>query len=78
MFVITPMVGWIMARTTLNFPADVMVDVSLNYTYQKAQDYTYPEDCGDGGTYKGQFTTTHSFEPYIATSLPTSPNSFTS
>ena len=42
------------ARTTLNFPADVMVDVSLNYTYQKAQDYTYPEDCGDGGTYKGQ------------------------
>ena len=40
------------ARTTLNFPADVMVDVSLNYTYQKAQDYTYPEDCGDGGTYK--------------------------
>ena len=30
------------ARTTLNFPLDVLVDVSLNYTYQKAQDYTTP------------------------------------
>ncbi|MDO4510491.1 MAG: TonB-dependent receptor [Bacteroidales bacterium] len=42
------------ARTTLNFPADVLVDVSLNYTFQKAQDYTDPTDRGDGGTYKGQ------------------------
>ncbi|MDO4970843.1 MAG: TonB-dependent receptor [Bacteroidales bacterium] len=42
------------ARTTLNFPLDVLVDVSLSYTYQKAQDYSNPGEYGDGGTYKGQ------------------------
>lgn len=42
------------ARTTLNFPFDVMMDISMNYTYQKAQDYSYPDDYGDGGSYKGQ------------------------
>lgn len=33
---------------------DLLLDVNLNYTYQKAQDYTDPSDYGDGGTYKGQ------------------------
>ena len=33
---------------------DLLVDVNLNYTYQKAQDYTDPADYGDGGSYKGQ------------------------
>ena len=42
------------ARTTLNLPADVILDINLSYTYQKAQDYTNPADNGDGGTYKGQ------------------------
>ena len=42
------------ARTTLRLPADVILDINLSYTYQKAQDYTNPADNGDGGTYKGQ------------------------
>ena len=42
------------ARTTLRLPADVILDLNLSYTYQKAQDYTNPADNGDGGTYKGQ------------------------
>ena len=42
------------ARTTLRLPADVILDINLNYTYQKAQDYTNPADNEDGGTYKGQ------------------------
>ena len=42
------------ARTTLRLPADVILDINLSYTYQKAQDYTNPDDNGDGGTYKGQ------------------------
>ena len=42
------------ARTTLNLPAGVILDINLSYTYQKAQDYTNPADNGDGGTYKGQ------------------------
>ncbi len=33
---------------------DLLLDVNLTYTYQKAQDYTDPSDYGDGGTYKGQ------------------------
>ncbi|KAA6303208.1 MAG: hypothetical protein EZS26_000599 [Candidatus Ordinivivax streblomastigis] len=28
--------------------------MGLNYTYQKAQDFTYPEENGDGGSYGGQ------------------------
>ena len=42
------------ARTTLRLPADVITDISVNYTYQRAQDYTNPADNEDGGTYKGQ------------------------
>lgn len=42
------------ARATLRLPSQVMLDINLNYTYQKAQDYTDPADNGDGGTYKGQ------------------------
>ena len=42
------------ARTTLRLPADVILDINLSYTYQKAQDYTNPADNEDGGTYKGQ------------------------
>ena len=42
------------ARTTLRFPADVILDINLSYTYQRAQDYTNPADNEDGGTYKGQ------------------------
>ncbi len=42
------------ARTTLRFPADVVMDINLSYTYQRAQDYTNPADNEDGGTYKGQ------------------------
>ena len=42
------------ARTTLRFPADVIMDINLSYTYQRAQDYTNPADNEDGGTYKGQ------------------------
>ncbi|MBR7011610.1 MAG: TonB-dependent receptor [Muribaculaceae bacterium] len=42
------------ARTTLNLPADIILDINLSYTYQKAQDYTNPADNEDGGTYKGQ------------------------
>lgn len=38
----------------LALPAELMLDVNLTYTYQKAQDYTHPDDYGDGGTYKGQ------------------------
>ena len=42
------------ARATLRFPAEVVMDINLNYTYQRAQDYTNPADNEDGGTYKGQ------------------------
>ena len=42
------------ARTTLRFPADIVMDINLSYTYQRAQDYTNPADNEDGGTYKGQ------------------------
>mgnify|MGYP004511410857 CR=1 FL=1 len=37
-----------MAMRAVNF------NVNLNYTYQKAQDYTHSDDRGYGGTYKGQ------------------------
>lgn len=43
------------ARTTFGYD-EVNVDVSLNYTYQKAQDYSDPSDNGDAGSYKGQIS----------------------
>lgn len=42
------------AMAQMALPGEVMLDMNLNYTYQKAQDYTNPADAGDGGTYKGQ------------------------
>ena len=42
------------ARLGMRLPAHVNLDVNLNYTYQKAQDYSDPTDNADGGTYKGQ------------------------
>ncbi|WP_407401070.1 TonB-dependent receptor [Sodaliphilus sp.] len=42
------------ARTSLRPLRDVRLDLNLNYTYQRAQDYSKPDDYGDGGTYKGQ------------------------
>ena len=45
------------ANLKLNLPYDIKIDGSLAYTYQKAQDYTDPEDCEDeAGTYKGQIS----------------------
>ena len=42
------------ARLALRLPAGVTVDGTLNYTYQRAQDYSNPEDYFYGGSYKGQ------------------------
>lgn len=43
------------AQARLNFRHDVNVDLNLNYTYQKARDYSDPSDNEPGaGTYKGQ------------------------
>ena len=42
------------ARATMHLARDFNVDINLSYTYQKARDYTDPEDTGFGGTYKGQ------------------------
>lgn len=41
-------------RTTVTPVQDVRLDLNLTYTYQRAQDYSKPDDYGDGGTYKGQ------------------------
>ena len=42
------------ARLAFRLPQSVLIEGGLTYTYQQAQDYTHPEDCLDGGTYKGQ------------------------
>jgi len=42
------------ARATMRLARSLTADVNLSYTYQRAQDYSYPSDNGDGGTYKGQ------------------------
>ncbi|MBO4870564.1 MAG: TonB-dependent receptor [Muribaculaceae bacterium] len=42
------------ARLAFRLPQSVLIEGGLTYTYQRAQDYTHPEDCLDGGTYKGQ------------------------
>lgn len=44
------------ARATMNIVRDLNVDVNLSYTYQRAQDYTDPDDTGYGGSYKGQIS----------------------
>lgn len=38
----------------LALPVDFLLDLNATYTYQRAQDYTHPDDTGYGGTYKGQ------------------------
>ncbi|MBQ0115288.1 MAG: TonB-dependent receptor [Bacteroidales bacterium] len=42
------------ARTTVRPVTDMNIDLNLTYTYQRAQDYSYPQNTGYGGTYKGQ------------------------
>jgi outer membrane cobalamin receptor len=44
----------ITARLAFKLPHGIVLDGGLNYTYQKARDYTNPADTLDGGTYKGQ------------------------
>jgi len=44
----------ITARTTASPMQDLRLDLNLTYTYQRAQDYSDPTDCSDGGTYKSQ------------------------
>ncbi len=41
-------------RTSITPVKDLRLDLNLTYTYQRAQDYSKPDDYGDGGTYKGQ------------------------
>ena len=43
------------AQLATELPYDIRINGQLNYTFQKAQDYTDPTDCLDeAGTYKGQ------------------------
>lgn len=43
------------AQVDFSLSKDISLDINLNYTYQKAQDYTDPADNEPGaGTYKGQ------------------------
>lgn len=43
------------AHTSCVLPKGISLNANVNYTYQKAQDYSYPEDEGkDGTSYKGQ------------------------
>ncbi len=42
------------ARLAFRLPHDLVLEGGVNYTYQRAQDYTNPNDNFDGGTYKGQ------------------------
>lgn len=42
------------ARLAFKLPHGVVLEGGLNYTYQKARDFTNPADTLDGGTYKGQ------------------------
>jgi outer membrane receptor protein involved in Fe transport len=44
----------ITARLAFKLPHGIVLDGGLNYTFQKARDYTNPADTLDGGTYKGQ------------------------
>ena len=42
------------ARIALRPARDFTTELGLTYTYQRAQDYTNPDDTGRGGSYKGQ------------------------
>ncbi len=43
------------SKLTMSLPYDIKLEGGLSYTYQRAQDYTDPNDCLDeAGTYKGQ------------------------
>lgn len=43
------------AQASFNLPCDIALDLNMNYTYQKAQDYSDPTDNDSyAGTYKGQ------------------------
>ena len=42
------------ARLAFRLPHSIVLEGGLNYTYQRAQDYTNPADNHDGGTYKSQ------------------------
>ncbi len=42
------------ARISMRLPHEVLLDASLNYTYQRAQDLTDPTDNQYGGSYRGQ------------------------
>ncbi len=45
------------AQVNFELPYEIKLDANLNYTYQKAQDYTDPTDNEPGaGTYKGQIS----------------------
>ena len=44
------------ARLAFKLPHDIVLEGGLNYTYQKARDYTNPADTLDGGSYKGQIS----------------------
>ena len=42
------------AATVFSLARHAVLELNLNYTFQRAQDYTDPADNGDGGTYRGQ------------------------
>jgi outer membrane receptor protein involved in Fe transport len=42
------------SRAAFHLSEDADLNVNLNYTFQKAQDFTDPNDKGDGGTWGGQ------------------------
>lgn len=42
------------ATAVMNLPAGVTLNGRLTYTWQRALDYSDPQDCGDGGTWRGQ------------------------
>ena len=42
------------AHIAMRLTRELSLNGTLNYTYQRAQDYTDPTDNGDGGTYRGQ------------------------
>lgn len=41
---------------SISLAPETVLELTLNYTYQRAQDYTDPTDCGEGGTYLGQIS----------------------
>ena len=43
----------VIAKMEMKLPENIGLTMKMNYTYQRALDYTDPSDNGDGGTYKG-------------------------